>query len=77
MPEPLTEAPAEDGGDLPEEDAVHERPSSGIEEEEPLMDLETAVKQISPALREEMATLLKAEFRAVIRLENAGSGDRP
>lgn len=55
-----------------EEEPVEAGPPPEVEaaaDEEPLLDLETAVKQISPALREEMASLLKAEFRTVIRLE--------
>ncbi|HKJ89539.1 MAG TPA: hypothetical protein VJ960_00285 [Oceanipulchritudo sp.] len=74
VPEARRETLPEAEADYREDEPVETGPpppevEEAAADEEPLLDLETAVKQISPALREEMATLLKAEFRTVIRLE--------
>lgn len=83
LPElPVAQEALTESGDSDDAELAQEDPLEGLEfteeaeepqepeaagTEEPLMDLNAAVEQIPEALRKEMADLLRAEFREVIR----------
>lgn len=66
--DPDEELPDEDGLDLEIDLDLPAAPASAVAaSQEPLLDLQSAIEKVPAGLREEMETVLRAEFREVIR----------